>query len=157
MSTDTSPTTLRYINPAVLARAQKDVLRDDLDKKLGTTTVNTERSSFAARERQESVGVDSSTSVSGGVHSPPGGRADERSSGRGEVDMPVGKIIRLEKYGLGFVESEDTGKQYPFRFDQIVGFKGEPLKEMEVRVGSRVSFELQNGRISEIHPRKQER
>ena len=59
----------------------------------------------------------------------------------------IGEIVRLEKYGLAFVKVEGTGEEYPFRFDQIVGFKGEPLGEMCVRVGSRVSFDLQNGRV----------
>lgn len=157
-ATINTPTILLYTSAWVLARAEANVLRDNphIDNGLAISTVCRERSSSAARGRQESVGVASSTSDSGGIHSSLGGRTAECSSGRGEEGMPFGKIVRLEKYGLGFVESQDTGKQYPFRFDQVVGFKGEPLNEMEVRVGSRVSFELQNGRISEIHPRKQD-
>lgn len=49
-------TILLYTNVSVLACAQKDVLRDDLDTRLVKTIVNTERSASAAGERQESIG-----------------------------------------------------------------------------------------------------
>lgn len=71
--------------------------------------------------------------------------------------MLSGQIVRLERYGLGFVKVEGTGEQYPFRFDQVTGFKGESLKEMSVHVGSRVSFDLQDGRVSEIRPTERQR
>ncbi|MGH8564521.1 MAG: hypothetical protein ACREXW_10715 [Gammaproteobacteria bacterium] len=139
-----------------------EIRRLDSDRDMSTVEVG--RSSSAARERQEGIAAESSTSSSGGVHSPLDERVDEHSSERGAESMStdhykeleprtIGEIVRLEKYGLGFVKVESTGEQYPFRFDQIVDFKGEPLKDMRVRVGSRVSIALQGGQVCEIRPR----
>ena len=62
-----------------------------------------------------------------------------------------GVIKRLDDYmGFGIVEIEETKTQYPFRFSSIHGYKGQPLKELHIKEGSRVHFELENDLIKNL-------
>ena len=64
--------------------------------------------------------------------------------------MPIGKVTRIEDFGLGFVKSEETDEQYAFTFDKIEGYRGEYPKQLGFRIGSPVTFHLSNGLIDSI-------
>ena len=62
-----------------------------------------------------------------------------------------GVIKRLDDYmGFGIVENEQTKTQYPFRYSSIHGFRGQPLKELHLKEGARVHFELENDLIKNL-------
>jgi hypothetical protein len=68
----------------------------------------------------------------------------------GEKTMSRGKIIRIEDYGLGFVEREGSSDRYPFTFDKIRGYGGQPLSSLGLHVGSKVNFLLDHGTVLEV-------
>lgn len=62
-----------------------------------------------------------------------------------------GKIVRIEaEYGLGFVRDSSTGSVYPFRFDKILGYRGEAPSELGLFDGASVEFDLADERISHL-------
>lgn len=61
-----------------------------------------------------------------------------------------GNVVRLEDFGLGFIQPEQSNQQYPFTFDKIEGYRGEPPNTLGLHVGSNVTFTLQNGMIDSI-------
>lgn len=68
--------------------------------------------------------------------------------------MPTGKVTRIENFGLGFVKSE-SDEDYAFTFDKIEGYRGEYPRQLGFRVGSEVTFHLNDGLIDSIQLHKQ--
>ena len=64
--------------------------------------------------------------------------------------MERGKVVRLESFGLGFLQQEGSEEQFPFRFDQISGYRGESPRSIGLRIGADVSFTLRNDRVETI-------
>lgn len=62
--------------------------RERLDKERVMNIVKADRSSLTARSAHKRVGEDSSQHIPGGIHLPPGPRADDYSPGKGEESMP---------------------------------------------------------------------
>jgi hypothetical protein len=59
----------------------------------------------------------------------------------------LAKVIRLDgSVGYGVVEA--TGRQFPFTFDCIKGYRGEYPKEIGLRVGVEVTVYLANDKVS---------
>jgi len=51
-----------------------------------------------------------------------------------------GRVLRLDKVGLGIIvsdasEAQIEEKEYPFTFDKIEGYKGESLKDLAKELG----------------------
>lgn len=63
-----------------------------------------------------------------------------------------GEIVRIEPFGLGFLKPADSEQQFAFGFDQIAGYRGESLRDLNLRVGTTVSFDLHNGIVDAIKP-----
>ncbi len=62
-----------------------------------------------------------------------------------------GIVKRLDDYlGFGIVEVEDTKTRHSFKFNSIRGYRGQPLKELNIKEGSRVYFELENDLIKDL-------
>jgi hypothetical protein len=61
-----------------------------------------------------------------------------------------GKVTRIENFGLGFVRNEETNEQFAFTFDKIAGYRGEFPSQVGFRVGSPVTFHLNNGLVDSI-------
>lgn len=71
---------------------------------------------------------------------------------RKEARMERGTIVRLERFGLGFVEMEGGSEQYPFSFDKIEGYRGQPLKSLGLRLGAVVMVMVdQDGKVEGIY------
>jgi hypothetical protein len=68
----------------------------------------------------------------------------------GERIMGRGKVVRLENFGLGFLQPEGSQKQYPFTFDQIDGYRGESPWTLGLRIGADVNFILRDDQIEMI-------
>ena len=54
--------------------------------------------------------------------------------------MNAGVVLEVTKDGLGFLEEEQSKKRFAFTFDKIRGYRGETVRELGIRVGSRVRF-----------------
>jgi hypothetical protein len=64
--------------------------------------------------------------------------------------MERGKVVRVESFGLGFLQPEGSEEQYPFRFDQISGYTGESPRKMGLQIGSAVNFTMRDDRVEMI-------
>jgi hypothetical protein len=68
----------------------------------------------------------------------------------------VGTVLRLDQVGLGIIvadstDADCTDKEFPFTFDKIEGYKGEPLKALGLTEGTVVKFTLDEGdRVSRV-------
>jgi len=69
-----------------------------------------------------------------------------------------GTVLRLDQVGLGIIvanptDADLTEKEYPFTFDKIQGYKGEPVNDLGLSEGAGVEFTLdENGRVSMVTP-----
>jgi hypothetical protein len=67
-----------------------------------------------------------------------------------DVNFQSGKILRIENWGLAFLKDPQTSEVYPFTFDRIQGYAGEPVSKTGLRVGGSVQFALNKGVVSAI-------
>jgi hypothetical protein len=64
--------------------------------------------------------------------------------------MRSGTLVRLESYGLGFIQPHEGGDQLVFTFDQILGYGGQRPGEIGLRLGCRLFYRLARERIEEV-------
>lgn len=62
--------------------------------------------------------------------------------------MQHGKVVRVDRFGLGFIEG--TGAQYAFTFDKVEGYRGQNPREVGLQVGSSVQFSVEDGLIQRV-------
>jgi hypothetical protein len=67
-----------------------------------------------------------------------------------EVNFQSGKVLRVENWGLAFLEDQKTSQVHPFTFDLIQGYAGEPAAKIGLRVGGSVQFAMNKGIISAV-------
>jgi hypothetical protein len=67
-----------------------------------------------------------------------------------EVNFQSGKVLRVENWGLAFLEHPKTSQVYPFTFDLIQGYGGEPATKIGLRAGGSVQFAVNKGVISAV-------
>lgn len=64
--------------------------------------------------------------------------------------MRSGTLVRLESYGLGFIQPHEGGEQLVFTFDQILGYGGQRPGEIGLRLGCRLLYRRDRDRIEEV-------
>jgi hypothetical protein len=143
-------------NTPRLTQEERDIVRESLDERLDIGTVELE-CSFAASERQEHTGEDSSKSIPRGVQLPLGGRVVEHSPGKGEECMSVkeknGTIVRIDdRAGFGYVWEEGSTQQYIFNFFKVPGYYGQSAGRLNLRIGSRVRFQVEDEIVKSLVP-----
>ena len=57
-----------------------------------------------------------------------------------DTEMHTGVVVRLTPDGLAIVKDDQKGELHYFTLDELHGYRGEPLKDASVRVGSRIKF-----------------
>jgi hypothetical protein len=64
----------------------------------------------------------------------------------------VGKIVRVADYGLAFVSvgSGSQRRDFPFTFDKIRSYRGQPAKEIGLLRGTKVHFSETDGRVDSV-------
>ena len=67
-----------------------------------------------------------------------------------DVNFQSGKILRIENWGLAFIQDPHSNEIYPFTFDRIQGYAGETVSETGLRVGRSVQFALNKGVVSTV-------
>jgi hypothetical protein len=60
----------------------------------------------------------------------------------------AGKIILVDLFGVGFIES--TGTQYAFTFDKIQNYRGEQPQQLGLQKGCPVEFEADGLEIKSV-------
>jgi hypothetical protein len=74
--------------------------------------------------------------------------------------LHVGKVLRLDRVGLGVIVSDSTDaesseKEFPFTFDKIEGYKGESLNGLGLSEGAVVNFTLDaEDRVCTVTPER---
>ena len=66
------------------------------------------------------------------------------------MNFQRGKILRVENWGLAYLEDPETSQVYPFTFDRIQGYSGESAANIGLRVGSSIQFAVNKGIISSV-------
>ena len=63
-----------------------------------------------------------------------------------------GTIVRVSADGTGVVTDASSGRSYYFTFDKIRGYRGESLRALALKAGSRVRYvaEIENHDTQEI-------
>lgn len=69
--------------------------------------------------------------------------------------MTRGVVFKLNENGLGFIRDR-SGHHYAFTFDKIRGYRGERAAELGLKVGSVVSFGVQEDRVCLVNLRRAE-
>ncbi len=67
----------------------------------------------------------------------------------------IGKIGRIEEYGLGVLVDEESSTAYPFTLDKLEGYKGEPVKSLRLKRGSIVRFRIENDEVVSVSPQQE--
>jgi hypothetical protein len=62
----------------------------------------------------------------------------------------VGEIVRLDDHGLAILKTKRDGRAYPFTFDKIRAYKGQPPKDIGLRLGAQVKFVADNDKIKDV-------
>jgi len=60
--------------------------------------------------------------------------------------MFTGKVLRVDRIGLGFIEC--TGQQYSFTFDKVQNYRGEEPREIGLYEGCVVKFTVAQDGLS---------
>ena len=77
----------------------------------------------------------------------PASVAASGSSFKDKMRAPIlGTITRMETFGLGSVRTRKS-KSYDFKFDKILGYKGQSLGKLNMKVGTEVKIRLEKGDI----------
>jgi hypothetical protein len=72
----------------------------------------------------------------------------------------VDKVLRLDRVGLGVIVSDSTdteplGREFPFTFDKIEGYKGESQNGLGLSEGAVVNFTLDaEDRVCRVTPER---
>lgn len=72
----------------------------------------------------------------------------------------LGKVLRLDRVGLGVIvtdspETNYSGREFPFTFDKIDGYKGESLNALGLSEGTTVKFTLDaEDRVTRVTPER---
>jgi cold shock CspA family protein len=127
-----------------------------LDEKTAKSILGVEPSFFAPREIQEGIGEDS-LSLPRNIQSLPDGRVNEYYPGKGEKDMiakeKTGIIVRIDdRAGFGYVCVEDSTRKYFFDFDSVPGYRGQSARDLKLRQGGRVRFQIQGEIVKSLVP-----
>lgn len=73
----------------------------------------------------------------------------------------LGVVIRVNRWGLGFIEECVSRRRFVFTFEKIEGYTGETLRELALRAGDRIEFIASADEIECIYlfkiPRSQEK
>ncbi len=67
--------------------------------------------------------------------------------------MFEGRIVRVDRFGLGFVEARGTNTdthQYAFTFDKVEGYRGQPPREIGLEEGCAVRISVRDGLIKSV-------
>ena len=59
-----------------------------------------------------------------------------------EKGMVVGKVTHVSPVGLGYVAGEKSNQQLAFTLDKVRGYRGQTLKKLGLRRGSKVRFQV---------------
>lgn len=66
----------------------------------------------------------------------------------GDPMLRQGTVLRVDYFGLGFIES--TGTQYSFTFDKLEGYRGEQPREIGLHEGCTVRFTVDGLSIKSV-------
>ena len=63
-----------------------------------------------------------------------------------------GKIVRIADHGLAFVSvgSGEQRRDFPFTFDKILSYRGQPAEAIGLRRGADVEFFENNGKVESV-------
>ena len=64
--------------------------------------------------------------------------------------MLEGVIRQVVEGGLAYVEEPNSKKRFVFNFDKIRDYRGETVRELGLRVGSRVRFTTTGERVDKV-------
>ncbi|MEK7246439.1 MAG: hypothetical protein AAB223_10525 [Pseudomonadota bacterium] len=57
----------------------------------------------------------------------------------------TGVVVRVDGSGVGLIEADSTHRKYPFTFDTVKGYFGQPLAAAGLVRGSKVKFDEHDG------------
>jgi hypothetical protein len=58
-----------------------------------------------------------------------------------------GVVFRTSVDGLVYIQEDASGRPYVFTFDKILEYRGQSAQELGLHRGTRVTFDLSEGRI----------
>lgn len=58
----------------------------------------------------------------------------------GEPNFSHGTIKQIDASGVGLLEDDETFRKYPFTFDCIKGYYGQPIRKTGIVPGAHVKF-----------------
>ncbi|GEM_PF-3560925 len=61
-----------------------------------------------------------------------------------------GKVTRIMPDGFGFLTEEGTNRQYVFSLKAIPDYRGESLRELNLRAGTHVKFTVEGDRVARL-------
>ncbi|MBM3582204.1 MAG: hypothetical protein FJX37_09610 [Alphaproteobacteria bacterium] len=61
------------------------------------------------------------------------------------VGESTGVVIQVDVSGVGLIEADSTHRKYPFTFDTVKGYYGQPLAAAGLTRGSKVKFDETDG------------
>jgi hypothetical protein len=59
----------------------------------------------------------------------------------------TGVVVQVDVSGVGLIEADSTHHRYPFTFDTVKGFYGQPLTDAGIVRGRKVRFDESAGII----------
>jgi hypothetical protein len=57
----------------------------------------------------------------------------------------TGVVVQVDVSGVGLIEADSTHRKYPFTFDTVKGFYGQPLTDAGIVRGRKVRFDERDG------------
>jgi cold shock CspA family protein len=64
-----------------------------------------------------------------------------------------GIIVRVnDSAGFGYVQEENSTRQFIFGFDKVRGYQGQPASQLRLRDGVRVHFQLEDEVVRHVEP-----
>ena len=64
------------------------------------------------------------------------------------ISTSTGVVIQVDVSGVGLIEADSTHDKYPFTFDTVKGYVGQPLLNAGLVRGSKVRFASTDGIIN---------
>ena len=63
------------------------------------------------------------------------------------ISTSTGVVLQVDVSGVGLIEADSTHRKYPFTFDTVKGYFGQPLAAAGLVRGNRVKFDEDDGII----------
>lgn len=64
--------------------------------------------------------------------------------------MHIGQVVFLDREGVVVVRDQQSHRHFAFTFDKIKGYRGETAREIGLREGRQVRFDMRNDQVASV-------